>query len=325
VPKRHASLTESRPWPTLTAMENRAVVIVSGGDAISPFTTPERACTIGLAAGNTDTAMRQYLLDQGHRVFTSPAMNARGPVREQLTGFGPFGGMPFELSEYLTVNSTGDIDLAGEHLARFLTYLHTDFGVDTVDLVAHSMGGLFCRAAIGVLKGTDSPIRVRSLITLGTPWTGSIVGDYGLGDVDLSAAAGHPLIEKAMTEFVRRSAQLEMGAAQEVTARYLTGERGWNAHQAGVLDGIPVTLIAGTIFAADGPAQYWPNDGLVSLASATAVGVPDAVLPHRRILTFPRTHSIFISDAASLPEQTALTWDPVVLAAIDEAIRIAAE
>jgi hypothetical protein len=247
-------------------------------------------------------------------------MNARGPVREQLTGFGPFGGMPFELSEYLTVNSTGDIDLAGERLARFLTFLHTDFGVTSVDLVAHSMGGLFCRAAIGVLKGTGSALQVLSLTTLGTPWTGSVVGDFGLGDVDLSAAAGHPLIEKAMTEFVRRSAQLEMGAAQEVTARYLTGERGWNAHQVGVLDEIPVTLIAGTIFEADGPEQYWPNDGLVSLASATAVGVPDAVLPHRRILTFPNTHSIFISDAAGLAEETALTWDPVVLAAVDEAI-----
>lgn len=299
----------------------RAVVIVSGGDAISPFTTPERACTIGLAAGNTDTALREYLLARGHRVFTSPAMNARGPVQEQLTGFGPFGGMPFELSEYLTVNSTGDIDLAGERLARFLTFLHTDFGVTSVDLVAHSMGGLFSRAAIGVLQGTASPVRVLSLTTLGTPWTGSVVGDFGLGDVDLSAAAGHPLIERAMTEFVRRSAQLEMGAAQEVTARYLTGERGWNAHQVGVLDEIPVTLIAGTIFEADGPEQYWPNDGLVSLASATAVGVPDAVLPHRRILTFPNTHSIFISDAAGLAEETALTWDPVVLAAVDEAIR----
>ena len=32
-----------------------AVVIVSGGDAVSPFTTPDQACATGLAAGNTDT------------------------------------------------------------------------------------------------------------------------------------------------------------------------------------------------------------------------------------------------------------------------------
>ena len=36
-----------------------AVVIVSGGDAVSPFTTPDQACATGLAAGNTDTAIRE--------------------------------------------------------------------------------------------------------------------------------------------------------------------------------------------------------------------------------------------------------------------------
>lgn len=306
------------------APESRAVVIVSGGDAISPFTTPEKACTIGLAAGNTDTAIREYLLARGYRVFTSPAMNARGPVVEQLTGFGPFGGMPFELSDLLTVNSTGDLDLAGEHLARFLTFLNTDYGVETLDIVAHSMGGLFSRAAIRVLQGTGSPIRIRSLTTIGTPWNGSIVGDYAIGDVDLTAAAGHPLQELIMQEFKKRAATLPAGAAQQVTTRYLTGETGWNAFQAGVLDDIPVTLIGGSIFEAPGAEQYWPNDGLVSVWSATAVGVPDAVLPHRRTLTFARTHSIFISDGAHLAEQTALTWDPEILAVIENAIATAA-
>ncbi|MEI7716485.1 MAG: hypothetical protein WCI78_10405, partial [Mycobacterium sp.] len=50
------------------------VVIVSGGDATSPFTTSDQACATGLAAGNTDTAIREYLLKQGYKVFTSPAM-----------------------------------------------------------------------------------------------------------------------------------------------------------------------------------------------------------------------------------------------------------
>ncbi len=55
-----------------------AVVIVSGGDAVSPFTTPQQACASGLAAGNTDTALRQHLLDAGYVVYTSPAMAGRG-------------------------------------------------------------------------------------------------------------------------------------------------------------------------------------------------------------------------------------------------------
>ena len=52
--------------------ESHAVVIVSGGAAVSPFTTPTQACGSGLAAGNTDTALREALLKAGHQVFTSP-------------------------------------------------------------------------------------------------------------------------------------------------------------------------------------------------------------------------------------------------------------
>jgi hypothetical protein len=299
---------------------SRAVVIVSGGDAISPFTTPDAACTFGLAAGNTDTALREFLLTRGHRVFTSPAMNARGPVVEQREGFGPFGGMPFDLPDTMTVNSTGDIDLAGEHLARFFGFLHTDYGVESLDIVAHSMGGLFSRSAIRVLQKTGSPIGVRTLTTLGTPWAGSIVGDYTIGDVDLAACAGHPFMEKVVEEFKKRAATIPAGAAQQVTERYLMGAGGWNEFQAGVLDEIPVTLIGGSIFEADGNTKYWPTDGLVSVSSAHAVGVSDAVLPQRRTFTFARTHSIFVSDSAGLGEETALTWDPEVLEVVHDAI-----
>lgn len=59
---------------------SQAVVIVSGGDATSPFTTPDQVCSTGLAAGNTDTAIREYLLTKGYKVFTSPAMADRGQV-----------------------------------------------------------------------------------------------------------------------------------------------------------------------------------------------------------------------------------------------------
>ncbi|HOY83655.1 MAG TPA: hypothetical protein PLB92_16100, partial [Rhodoglobus sp.] len=160
-----------------------------------------------------EKALRGHLLARGHRVFTSPAMNARGPVVDQLVGFGPFGGMPIVLPEHLTVNSTGDIDLAGEHLARFLTYLHTDHGVDTLDIVAHSMGGLFSRSAIRLLQLMQSPLRVRSLTTLGTPWQGSVVGDFTNGDVDLSAAVDDAFLERVLNEFQVRAASLPVGAA----------------------------------------------------------------------------------------------------------------
>ena len=64
-----------RDGPLVSAM-SRAVVIMSGGDAVSPFATPDAACGRGFAAGNTDTALREHLLDRGHQVFTAPARTA---------------------------------------------------------------------------------------------------------------------------------------------------------------------------------------------------------------------------------------------------------
>ena len=48
-----------------------AVVIVSGGSAISPFTTPEAGCSQGQAAGSSDTFLRAGLLGAGFDVFTT--------------------------------------------------------------------------------------------------------------------------------------------------------------------------------------------------------------------------------------------------------------
>ena len=298
-----------------------AVVIVSGGDATSPFTTPDQACATGLAAGNTDTALREYLLKQGYAVYTSPAMNGRGQVTDQ-TGFGPFGVCPITLPENMTVNSTGSIDTAGEHLARFLNWLHTDKGVNEVDIVAHSMGGLYSRAAIRVLTSTSSPVKIRSLTTLGTPWQGSYLSDYANNLVPLTDCQGDKLCESAMKVFKDRVLQLMAGSGREVNQAFLMGKDGWNEFQSGVLDKIPVVLIGGKKFTKDGQVNpaMWPNDGLVALQSALAKDISDPVLPHRRCFTFDDTHSIFVSNAAGLEWKTALTWDPQVFEVVHKAI-----
>ena len=304
-----------------TSAASRAVIIVSGGAATSPFTTPDHACQSGLAAGNTDTALRAYLLQQSYTVYTSPAMNGRGPVRDQ-TGFGPFGDCPITLDENMTVDATGSIDTAGEHLARFITYLHDENGVNEIDLVGHSMGGLFSRAAIRVLKSTASPVKIRSLTTLGTPWQGSYLSDYANDTVPLGDCVGDEFCEKGMEGFRAEVLRLVSGSGREVSQAYLMGKDGWNEFQAGVLDSIPVTLIGGRKFTKEGAVNsaVWPNDGIVALQSALATDVGDLVLKHRRCYTFEDTHSIFVSNLAQLPEQTALTWDPVVLAQVHSAI-----
>jgi len=298
-----------------------AVVIVSGGDATSPFTTADQACATGLAAGNTDTALREYLLGQGYAVYTSPAMAGRGQVVDQ-TGFGPFGVCPVTLPENMTVNSTGSIDTAGEHLARFLNWLHTDKGVNEVDFVAHSMGGLYSRAAIRVLTTTNSPVKVRSLTTIGTPWQGSYLSDYANGLLPLTDCLGDKLCESGMKDTADEVKRLMAGSGREVNQAFLMGKNGWNEFQSGVLDKIPVVLIAGQKFTKPGRVNpaVWPNDGLVALQSALAEDISNPVLPHRRCYEFDDTHSIYVANLAGLDWKTALTWDPRVFDVVHHAI-----
>jgi pimeloyl-ACP methyl ester carboxylesterase len=299
----------------------RAVVIVSGGAAVSPFTTPTEACANGLAAGNTDTALREALLAAGFAVFTSPARIGAGQVTEDI-GWQGFSGAPGPLPAELTVNAVGGIDDAGANLARFLGYLEESYGVTEVDLVAHSMGGLFSRAAIKRLKDDGSLLRIRTLTTLGTPWTGGFTADYATGELPLEACGGDALCERIMTSFAEMASDDSEGASEQVTREYLEGPGGWNERQGEALAGIPVRLIAGTAFTQDGgDPRVWPHDGLVTPGSALAVGVSERVLPAREMLTFADTHSIYFADLAGLPWERALTWDPAVHAAVIEGIR----
>lgn len=291
---------------------------MSGGDAVSPFTTPDQACATGLAAGNTDTALREHLLWEGHRVFTAPAMNGRTAVREpEADSFGAFGGMPVVLPEHMTVNSVGDIDAAGEHLARFVAYLHAEHDVAEVDWIGHSNGGLFVRAATRVLQQTGAPVTVRSLTTLGTPWMGSVPLRYAAGEITLADACGDPLVEKLFAGLKEHAELTDLGLAPENTEHYMGGPGGWNAAQTGVLNGIPALLVAGTHFSASaGDPTVWPFDGLVSRFSAWAQTVTADVLPDARRMEFPVTHSIWVCDLAGLPWETGMTWNPDVLATV---------
>lgn len=298
---------------------SRAVVIVSGGAAVSPFTTAEAACRSGLAAGNTDTFLREGLLAADHRVFTSPARIGSGPVTED-TGWGGFSDGPPALPAEMTVNAVGDIDEAGQSLARFLGHLREAFGVEVVDIVAHSMGGLFSRSAIRVLRDSGSPLKIRTLTTIGTPWEGGFSADYVAGDLGLDACNGDAVCERSMTEFAELVAASSEGAGEQVTERYLAGPAGWNERQGDALAGLPVVLIGGDYCSALGDAQVWPNDGLVALRSALAERVSARVLPHRTTHRFADVHSIYFSHVLGLAWERALTWDPDVLAVVRDAI-----
>lgn len=296
----------------------RAVLLVSGGGAVTPYTTPDQAAGSGLAAGNTMTALRSHLLAAGRSVYTAPARIGPGTVTEDA-GWQGFADVPEVLPADVTVNAVGDIDAAGASLARFLRWLTAHEGVTEIDIVAHSMGGLFSRAALRE-RADDSP-RVTRLVTLGTPWTGGLLGDVVVGDLTLADAAGDTATENILRTSSDYARAVSQGAAEEVSERFLAGEDGWNARQRGVLDGLPVTLVAGRYFhAATEPAMLWPHDGLVSLRSARADLVGDDVLPLRSVHEFDDVHSIFFADTFGLDWTRALTWDPDVFEVVDAAL-----
>lgn len=303
-------------------MKKRVAVIVSGGDAVSPFTTPDEACHTGLAAGNTNTALREALLAAGVPVYTAPAMNGRGPVEEpDPDSFGSFGGSPFRLPAHMTIVSTGDIDNAGEHLARFVDYLHTTYGVTAVDWIGHSNGGLFARAATRVLQETGSPVAVRSLVTLGTPWMGGNPLRIMAGEVDESECQGQASC-LAFVKAIESGRDRFLGLELQDTYRYLMGEKGWNQAQAGVLDDIPTLMVGGTALdAEDGDPEFWPNDGLVSEYSALAKGVGDDVVPIRHTASFPLLHSIFLAEMLGEDWQQGMTWNTDVLELVTDFVR----
>ena len=304
---------------------NRAVVLVSGGATSTPFTTPDQACKDGegfLAAGNTHTDIRAYLLEMGKQVYTAPVMDDWGPVREPTDDRpGPFTDCPIVLPEAMTIMSAGDINAGGERLARFLSYLNTEYGITDVDLVGHSNGGMWSRAAIWVLKNTNSSVTVRSLTTMGAPHDGSVPGRYTVGEITLETCAGDAYCEQALKNWIPFAEKVDKGLNVEDSARFLDGPDGWNVAQGNVLDGIPVTLIGGTYFSnPDGDPTVWPYDGTSSRYSAWATDVPDSIIPWRTCWEGPLLHSIYQAAQLQVPWDLAMTNNTEAIARVNQAI-----
>ncbi|MEY2698499.1 MAG: hypothetical protein RL720_455 [Actinomycetota bacterium] len=292
----------------------RAVVIVSGGDAVSPFTTTTEACTSGLSAGNTDTGLREKLIADGFEVFTAPAMNARTEVVEPAAdSFGAFGDCPDPLPAYMTIVSNADVDNAGEHLAHFANYLNETYGVTEIDWVGHSNGGLYARSATRILQQMSSPVQGVSLTTVGTPWMGSFPFQVVYGEEPATDCMGDPRCEGIIAGITEELSNDQL-LAREQLYKYILGDKGWNQAQIGVLDNIPVFMLGGAYLTNDaGDPRFWPFDGLVSAYSATAQGLPETTAPQRQCKVYPLTHSIFISNLLELDWQTALTWNAEAL------------
>ena len=240
--------------------EGRAVVLVSGVASVTPFTTPDAACTSGFSAGNTWGPMRDYLTAEGLRVYTAPAMDFPGqPVPTTLddTMRGPFGGCPEQPPLDLTISSINDPQGNGERLAAFINWLNTEYGVTSIDMVTHSLGGIVGRNGLRYLKEGDSPVVVRSLTTLSSPWEPVMLANPPYDPVkacdglEICVGIVNSLIAVPELAIVVQSFQPKLFNA-------------WTELQTGVLDGVPVTLVSGGMFTKPGgDPDKWPNDGFV--------------------------------------------------------------
>lgn len=287
-------------------MVRRAAVIVSGGGSTSPFTTPEAACAVGLAAGNTDTALRAAMLDAGIETYTAPVSVGGGEAISD-SGWSGFAEPPVILPAEMTVNSVGDVEESASCLSRFLDHLYTEYGVREVDIVAHSLGGVVARSTHMQMQEAGAPVRIISLTSIGTPWLGSFVRHYDLEDM--------PMPEPAASY-----AYSLMGAMRR--GRQLVAAKGtppvWAAGKEHGLDGIALTRIAGTFF--EGEGEPYPHDGMASRSSVWAVDADPVVFPAATCHEVPDVHSISFARVMDLEWERSITWDPRVMDHVIEAI-----
>ncbi len=251
-----------------------AVVLVSGFNTASPFSTPAPEC-VGKQGEGWDTSggIPPALRAAGMDVFTAPVANAGKSAPPSC----PAAGAPLPNPKTMVINSNGDIDLNGAALARFLGFLGEKYGVTDVHLVGHSDGGLWIRSAL-TRNGAYAGISVSSLTTLGTPHTGSFVAD-----LTVALNGGTCNFKNPTEEAICDAMSIAIGvvvnklgrlATKQLTSSFLTT---WNPKQS--IGRCPVSGIAGDHVGFSLPLgsldYYTPSDGLVGEASALAEAATD--------------------------------------------------
>ena len=244
--------------PATAADYPNAVVLVSGVESESPFSTPDPSCA-GQEGPAWAPTIAPTLRTGGVAVFTAP-VGRDGKLLQSCTAGGP------DVGPAQTINSNGDIDANGAALAQFLSFIQQSYGVQQVQLVGHSDGGLWSRSAITQQSGGPT---ILSLTTIGTPHTGSFVADVATGAANFPCTG---LADKARCAAIRAVAKVvfdEIGetAVYQLSSPFLAS---WNQQQK--IGSCPIATIAGTasteqVFS--GASSYYnPSDGLVGEASA---------------------------------------------------------
>lgn len=261
---------------------------------------------MGLAAGSTDTALRQALLEAGIATFTAPVTVGSGVAQEDH-GWSGFAEPPAVLPADMTADSIGEVEESAACLARFLLHLRQEYGVSEVDLVGHSLGGVFARSAHMQLRAAGAPVQAVSLISIGTPWLGSFVRHYDLESMPMPEPAAS--YAAGIMGHMRQGGRL-VAPAEEPPLWFTGKEHG--------LDGLALTRIAGTYFTGEG--DPYPHDGMASRASVFAADADPVVFPPAACHEAPSVHSIYFARVMEIPWERSITWDPEVLDLVVRAV-----
>jgi hypothetical protein len=260
------------PAPATPTTSPFAVVLVSGFNTSTPFSTP--ACPTSGRGSTWDeaTGPAPAIAAEGYAVFTAPVANGgQAPPASCLGGMGP--DIPSGGS--MVINSNGELAANQQALVNFLTFLHQNYGITTVALVGHSDGGLWSRAAISQLISAGSPVTVASLTTVGTPHTGSFGADLAMA---VNAAGGScqdltDPIEQDVCNAAYAAVQvifenLGQDVIEELSSSWLSQ---WNPTTS---INCAVTTLGGNHVGWDlGVGTYYSaNDGIVGQASALNQG-----------------------------------------------------
>jgi pimeloyl-ACP methyl ester carboxylesterase len=141
-----------------------------------------------------------YFLDRSCWLFFMPRLARRG-----ITG-------PMHTFQY---NSFVGIEVVTPRLAAFIERVAARYGVDEVDVVAHSWGGNITRWYIQELRGR---VRVRRLVQLGTPNRGTWSASYGFGRPAKQLAVGSPVLARLNAEGAGGNVYLGWSPTDQINA-----------------------------------------------------------------------------------------------------------
>jgi pimeloyl-ACP methyl ester carboxylesterase len=148
----------------------------------------------------------------------------------------------------------GDIRDSAGYISRKVESLSAQTGVEKVDVVAHSMGGL---VALDYLKRLGGHRRIRRLVLLGTPILGTWSALLGIATAPLGRASLQLL---PGSSFLRELGELPMPPGPEVVA--IAADRDWLAPPR-------TTVIAGirNLVVATGHSGLLVDDGVAQRVS----------------------------------------------------------